>query len=103
MAITAMSTLGGGNNPVDMSIYSIGDQLLLKNHLHRLLTLKIMIIIWPLVCILSIIMLWVGYIKDYGPLYYWWLFYQYYLAFCYLFSALDSKLARNWRFARRIT
>ena len=74
VAITAMSDLGGSNDPVDINIYSVGDQLLLKKHLHRLLMLKIMTIMWPLVCLLSIIMLWVGYLKEYGPLYYWWLF-----------------------------
>ena len=74
VAITVMSTQGGSSNPIDMSIYSVDDQLLLKSHLQRLLMLKIMTIIWPLVCILSIIMLWVGYLKEYGSLYYGWLF-----------------------------
>lgn len=71
VAIASLAQHGGSSAGVDMSIYSPGDRLLLRRHLLRLTTYKVMTMAFPFACLFSVAMLWVGYAKDQGAVYYW--------------------------------
>ena len=71
IAIHLVARQGDSSAKVDLSIYSPSDRLLLTKHLRRLAVFSALTIAFPFVCLFGVVMLWVGYAKDYGAIYYW--------------------------------
>lgn len=99
VAIHLAAHHGDSSANVDLSIYSSGDRLLLKKHLRRLTTLRTLTMAFPFACLLSIVMLWVGYAKDYGAAYYWYFLLP--LAYAFVLLVVNSGFETRAEFSFR--
>lgn len=71
VAIHLLASQGGGPTNVDLSIYSLEDRSLLKQHLQRLAVFRVITMALPLVSGVSLVLVWIGYVKGWGPAGYW--------------------------------